>query len=219
MMQRALVRSVQPAWVAGIADFGGEPAAGSLVFPPLPGAREEVEAGSKIIRPKPQLLAPEQMTKSFLLDKMNAPRILHLATHGYYRSDSGGGLALKEANVSTQNILTQNDVARLRLLGTQLAVLSACESGVGEVSFADGLIGLQRSLTLAGARSQILTLWPVDDVKTRELMVAFYGNLFDKGMTKSEALRQAQLAMVREGLDMYYWAAFVHYGDSGPLGE
>ena len=219
LMRGAPVHSVQPAWIAGIADFGGDPASDSLLFPPIPGAKEEVEAVAKIIRPKAQLLALEQMTKTFLLEKMNAPRVLHLATHGYYHDDSGGGLALKDANVSTQNILTQNDVAKLRLLGSQLVVLSACESGMGEVSFADGIIGLQRSLTLAGSRSQILTLWPVDDAKTKELMVAFYGNLFDKGMTKSEALRQAQLAMARDGLDMYFWAAFVLYGDSGPLGE
>src|SRR5262249_52775312 len=109
--------------------------------------------------------------------------------------------------------------AGLRLQGTQLVVLSACETALGEVSFADGVIGLQRSLTLAGARSVILTLWPVSDVTTKDLMVAFYRNLFEKKMTKSEALRQAQLEMVHRGVKPRYWAPFVLYGDGGLLGD
>ena len=115
--------------------------------------------------------------------------------------------------MSSANVLSHTDAAKLRLFGTQLAVLSACETGLGEVSFADGITGLQRSLTLAGARSQILTLWPVSDGKTKELMVSFYRNLFEKGMTKAEALRQAQLEMARQGVDAYYWAPFVLMGN------
>ena len=96
-------------------------------------------------------------------------------------------------------------------------MLSACETGVGEATFADGVIGLQRSLKLAGARSEMLTLWPVGDEKTRDLMVLFYRNLFEKTLTKSEALRQAQIAMADQGVAPYYWAPFVLYGDPGPL--
>jgi CHAT domain-containing protein len=139
-------------------------------------------------------------------------------THHYYQ-EAHGGLALKDANLSDANVLTDSDVAKLKLFGTQLVVLSACSTGQGEVSFADGITGLQRALTLAGARSQILTLWPVNDSKTKELMVSFYRNLFEKGMTKAEALRQAQLAMAKNGVDEYYWAPFVLYGDGGPLGQ
>ncbi len=191
----------------------------AFVEPATKGAKEEVDAVADIIRPKPQLLGAAQMTREFLLEKLNAPRLLHLATHGSYTDEAGGRLALKDANLSAQNLLTQNDVARLHMHGTQLVVLSACESGLGEVSFADGVTGLQRSLALAGSRAQILTVWPVDDGKTRELMIAFYRNLFEKGMTKSEALRQAQLEMAGQGLHMYYWAAFILYGDGGKLGE
>lgn len=217
LMRGAPARSVQPAWVAGLSEFGGAAEAGP--FRPIPGAQQEVDAISAIIRPKPQVLPPAQLTREFLLARLSVPRVLHLATHGSYTDEAGGRLALKDANLSPQNVLTQNDVARLRLFGTQLVVLSACESGLGEVSFAEGVTGLQRSLTLAGSRAQILTVWPVDDAKTRELMVAFYRNLFERGMTKSEALRQAQLAMAEQGLHMYYWAAFVLYGDGGPLGQ
>jgi CHAT domain-containing protein/Tfp pilus assembly protein PilF len=221
------VQSAQPAWVGGLAEFGQR--GKGLFFPPIPGAKREAQEVAKIIRPKPQELTDSQLTKQFLMERMNGPRILHLATHGYYTVQTSGlalkdaiitsGLALKDANLGPQNILNQEEVAGLRLRGTQLVVLSACETALGEVSFADGVIGLQRSLTLAGARSQILTLWPVNDVKTKDLMVAFYRNLFEKRMTKSEALRQAQLELVHQGVDPYYWAPFVIYGDGGPLGD
>jgi CHAT domain-containing protein/Tfp pilus assembly protein PilF len=216
LLRGAPLHSAQPPWVGGLEEFGKRGA--GMFFRPIPGAAAEALEVAKVMKPKPQLLSPEQMTKSFLMDKMNGPRILHLATHGYYRG-AEGGLALRDANVSEANILTHSDAAKLKLFGTQLAVLSACETGLGEVSFADGITGLQRSLTLAGARSQILTLWPVSDGKTKELMVSFYRNLFEKGMTKSEALRQAQLEMARQGVDEYYWAPFVLYGDGGPLGQ
>jgi len=151
------------------------------------------------------------------MQEMNGPRILHLATHGFYSAQTGG-LALKDANLGPGNILYQQEVAGLHLQGTQLVVLSACESALGEVSFAGGVIGLQRSLTLAGARSEILRLWPVNDAKTRDLMVSFYRNMFEKKMTKSEALRQAQLEMAHKRVDPYYWAAFVLYGDGVAAG-
>jgi CHAT domain-containing protein/tetratricopeptide (TPR) repeat protein len=216
LLRKAPVHSVQAAWVGGLAEFG-QPGEG-LFFPAIPSAKEEAQEVAKIIRPKPQELNDGQLTKQFLMQQMNGPRILHLATHGYY-SGQTGGLALKDANLGPVNILNREEAAGLRLQGTQLVVLSACETALGEVSFADGVIGLQRSLTLAGARSQILTLWPVNDAKTKDLMVAFYRNLFEKKMTKSEALRQAQLGMVYQGADPYYWAPFVLYGDGGPLGE
>ena len=215
MVRGAPLASAQPPWVGGLGEFGKTD--GRPTFPPLPGALVEAKAVAGVI-PKPQMLSPDQMTKSFLLENVNGPRILHLATHGYYLA-AHGGLALKDANLSEANVLTDSDVAKLKLFGTQLVVLSACSTGQGEASFADGITGLQRSLTLAGARSQILTLWPVDDAKTKELMVLFYRNLFERGMTKAEALRQAQLALEKNGVDEYYWAPFVLYGDGGPLGK
>jgi CHAT domain-containing protein len=156
---------------------------------------------------------------------VDSPRILHLATHGYYFENSSqatdpllrAGLALFAANLHDEGVLTAKEAAMLRLRGTQLVVLSACETGLGDLSFSDGVIGLQRSLALAGARSQILTLWPVNDAKTTELMVSFYKNLFEKKMTKAEALRQAQIDMSDRGVDPYYWAPFVLYGDPGPI--
>ena len=210
------INSAEPPIVGALEEFGKP--GWQVTFQPIPGAIAEMREVAAVIRPKPNLLSPDQMTKRSLMEKINGPSILHLATHGYYDKEQGG-LALRDANASAGNILTYNDVAKLNLFGTQLAVLSACETGLGEVNFADGITGLQRSLTLAGARSQILTLWPVSDSKTKELMVSFYRNLFEKGMTKAEALRQAQLEMAHLGLPEYYWAPFVLYGDGGSLGK
>jgi CHAT domain-containing protein/tetratricopeptide (TPR) repeat protein len=210
------VHSVQSAWIGGLSEFG--PRGDGLFFPPIPGAKDEAREVARIVRPKPRELSDDQLTKQFLMSEMNGPRILHLATHGYY-SGQTGGLALRDANLGPENILNQREVAGLRLQGTQLVVLSACETALGQVSFSDGVIGLQRSLTLAGARSQILSLWPVSDAKTKDLMVSFYRNIFEKKMTKAEALRQAQLQMIHQGIEPYYWASFVLYGDGGILGE
>jgi CHAT domain-containing protein len=127
------------------------------------------------------------------------------------------GIALFKANETDEGILTAKDAAMLHLKGTQLVVLSACESGVGDATFADGVIGLQRSLRLAGAQSEILTLWPVNDDRARDLMVRFYRNIFEGKMGKFDALRRAQIAMADQGIDPYFWAPFVLYGDPGRL--
>jgi hypothetical protein len=144
------------------------------------------------------------------------------------------GLALAGANKEPRpgeddGILTALEVASLDLGGVDLAVLSACETGLGEVAGGEGLLGLQRAFQVAGARTVVASLWQVDDKATRALMEDFYQNLWRKKMTKLEALRQAQLTMLREGmkrglgepeaparrLPPYYWAAFVLSGDWG----
>jgi CHAT domain-containing protein len=127
------------------------------------------------------------------------------------------GLALAGANQrrsgGEDGVLTALEVAGLDLGGTKLVVLSACDTGVGELSRGEGVYGLRRALVLAGADSQIMSLWKVDDAATQALMTAYYGRLSaDEG--RSDALREVQLTMVREGRHPYYWAAFI-VGGSG----
>ena len=94
-------------------------------------------------------------------------------------------------------ILTAEEIVYLDLRDTELVVLSACETGLGRVAGGEGVMGLQRAFHLAGARAVVASLWKVDDNATKALMVEFYKNLWQKKMGKLEALRQAQLAMIR----------------------
>ncbi len=148
------------------------------------------------------------------------------------------GIALSGANRDPEpdredGILTASEVENLDLRGVQLAVLSACETGLGEVAGGEGQLGLQRAFQVAGAQTVVASLWPVSDTATRTLMERFYENMLRKEnpLGTLEALREAQLWMLREGQDRglvridktaageskrsppFYWAAFVLSGD------
>lgn len=127
-------------------------------------------------------------------------------------------------------ILTAEEVQTLDFRACQLAVLSACETGLGEVAGGEGLLGLQRAFQVAGTRTVISSLWKVPDAATRDLMEQFYENLWNREMGTLEALREAQLWMLREHgpraaylldegqpsqdrLPPYYWGAFMLSGD------
>jgi CHAT domain-containing protein/tetratricopeptide (TPR) repeat protein len=97
---------------------------------------------------------------------------------------------------AADGILTAEAIASLPLQDLELAVLSACETGLGEVAGGEGVFGLQRAFHLAGARAVVASLWKVDDAATQALMTDFYRNLWDRKLSRLEALRQAQLAML-----------------------
>jgi CHAT domain-containing protein len=127
------------------------------------------------------------------------------------------GLALAGANEQKQEedgILTALEVTGLDLWGTKLVVLSACDTGVGEVKTGDGVHGLRRALVLAGSETQVMSLWPVSDRGTRELMIKYYRAL-QAGQGRSEALRRVQLRMLSnpQRQHPYYWASFIVSGE------
>ncbi len=95
-------------------------------------------------------------------------------------------------------ILTAEEVQSLDLRGTDLVVLSACETGLGQGYYGQGVLGLQRAFQAAGARAVVASLWKVDDAATAVLMEQFYTNLWTKKMPKLEALRQAQLTVLND---------------------
>lgn len=144
------------------------------------------------------------------------------------------GLVLAGANQpqaegKDDGILTALEVQALDLRGVELAVLSACETGLGESAAGEGVLGLQRAFQLAGAGTTVGSLWKVPDEATRALMSEFYRQLWEEKKGKLAALRGAQLWMLREGkargvkteepdeksttLPPRYWAAFVLSGD------
>ncbi|CAN5627351.1 hypothetical protein BH23GEM9_BH23GEM9_05140 [soil metagenome] len=135
------------------------------------------------------------------------------------------GLALAGANVWSQGgtpqpevgdgILTAEDVAGLDLLETQLVVLSACETGLGDVHVGEGVYGLRRAFIVAGARTLIMSLWKVPDEETRELMETFYRELLEEGRSRGAALHEAQHALRRRYPDdPFVWGAFICQGEA-----
>ena len=112
------------------------------------------------------------------------------------------------------------EASGLDLWGTKLVVLSACDTGVGEVETGEGVYGLRRSFVEAGAESLVMSLWPVSDVFTRDLMISYYKNL-KLGMGRGEALRQVQLATLKrpERRHPFYWAGFIQTGEWANLDE
>ena len=168
--------------------------------------------------------------------------VLHLATHGYFLKDpektnwpigvqaeyarenvllrsglllTGASQAEKDGQGldSTNNgILTSYEAMGLRLEGTGLVVLSACETGLGEVKAGEGVYGLQRAFLAAGAEALVMSLWKVDDAATQQLMNIFYANWL-RGMEKQKAFRQAQVQLMKTYKEPLYWGAFVMVED------
>ena len=104
----------------------------------------------------------------------------------------------------------------LDLSATGLVVLSACQTGLGEVRIGEGVFGLRRAFVVAGAKTLIMSLWKVPDMQTQGLMVDFYQRIL-AGQSPADALREAQLAMKTRYPHPYYWGAFICQGDPSPL--
>jgi CHAT domain-containing protein/tetratricopeptide (TPR) repeat protein len=136
------------------------------------------------------------------------------------------GLALAGSNTWLQKgqlppeaedgLLTAEDVSGMDLLDTELVVLSACNTGLGEIRTGEGVFGLRRAFVLAGAKTLVMSLWKVPDEETRELMEDFYRRIL-AGEPRAEALRNAQLKMKAKYPDPFFWGAFICQGNPGPL--
>jgi CHAT domain-containing protein/tetratricopeptide (TPR) repeat protein len=136
------------------------------------------------------------------------------------------GLALAGANRRAQaradeddGILTAEEVSMLDLQGVEWAVLSACDTGVGEIKAGEGVFGLRRAFQVAGARTVIMSLWSVDDQATRAWMRALYEGRFQRQLSTADAVHQASLTALRDrrargqSTHPFFWAAFVAAGD------
>ncbi len=118
------------------------------------------------------------------------------------------------AGSGDDGILTALEASGLNLWGTKLVTLSACDTGVGEVRNGEGVYGLRRALVLAGAETLVMSLWPVSDYVTREMMTAYYSGL-KQGLGRGEALRQVRLGMLKrkDRQHPFYWASFIQSGE------
>jgi CHAT domain-containing protein len=136
------------------------------------------------------------------------------------------GLALAGANRRSaarldedDGILTGEEVASLNLNGVEWAVLSACDTGLGEIRAGEGVFGLRRAFQVAGARTVIMSLWSVDDQATRAWMRALYDARFRRGLSTADAVHTASVTVLRDRRAKgqstlpFYWAAFVAAGD------
>jgi CHAT domain-containing protein len=128
------------------------------------------------------------------------------------------GLALAGANLhkdtGEDGILTALEASGLNLWGTKLVVLSACDTGVGEVKNGEGVYGLRRAFLLAGTETLVMSLWPVSDYLTREMMSNYYKGLKQEA-GRGAALRQAQRDMLKrkDRQHPFYWASFIQSGE------
>jgi len=197
----------------------------------LPGTKKEVENIAEMMTASgwtPEILTGDKALEETLKDCFK-PRVLHIATHGYFQPNSttkqnpllrsglmlagaGQTLAGNKDDRSEDGILTAYEAMNLNLDNTDLVVLSACETGLGEVSNGEGVYGLQRAFKVAGARSIIMSLWKVNDETTQELMTSFYDNWLKSG-NKREAFEKAQQICKVKYKSPYHWGAFVMVGE------
>ena len=186
----------------------------------LPYTRDEVMDIGKLFRPDQRQLylgadAREEIVKSEKLDDF---RYIHFATHGFLDELHPGrsGVLLSRAPDSKEDgILQTGEIMRLKL-NADIVTLSACSTGLGKLVTGEGVLGLTRAFFYAGARNVAVSLWNVNDSATATLMESFYLNL-QRGLPKSEAMRQAKLGLLRGSQvswhHPYFWAAFVMEGE------
>lgn len=180
----------------------------------LPGAEQEALAIAQVLKAQP--LIGSQATKANVLAQMPQAKVIHLATHGILDNLQGlqSAIALapdpqKASSIQPNGFLTARQVLPLPL-SASLVVLSACNTGRGEIT-GDGVIGLARSFLSAGAASVVVSLWAVPDAPTATLMREFYKTL-QQNPDKANALRQAMLMTMQSHPNPRDWAAFTLVG-------
>jgi CHAT domain-containing protein len=231
-----------------------------LQFRGLPQTQWEVESIAGLFESEneqPEVHLGAQATE-WELKNISSPRLLHLATHGFYLHDVAGpsagptdtsthwnslkwgglgrslmdshpmhrsGIALAGADLSTQlgskvasegedGIVTAAEIAMLDLAGTELVVLSACDTAIGDLASGEGVMGLRRAFVQAGAKNLLITLWPVEDKETSRLMVDFYRNYLEFGdAVRAICQVQREAAATHragsEGLRTWLWGPFL----------
>ena len=184
----------------------------SLGFKPLDNNKQEVEEIDNIAGYKDAI---EINTKSEFIQeiKKNKLNVIHLATHAAANQKRGYKSYLAFGGDSTQ-LLYSREIYGLPI-DANLVVLSACESGDGEIVESQGVLGLSAAFAATNSKSMLASLWSVNDASTRTLMVSYY-NYLDQGLDKDKALRQSKLdylsSVTKSKQHPYYWASFIQMG-------
>ena len=156
---------------------------------------------------------------------VKSPKILHITTHGYFISDENitnpmlkSGVALSGANIGIKQqtgdgLVNALKLSGLSLDGTDLVVLSACETGLVDVKDTSSVASLPKTFIQAGSKNVLMSLWSVDDNSTVELMKEFYTDTKGNEKKFNEVLRNAKIKMIKEGKHPFYWAAFIMSGE------
>ena len=161
-----------------------------------------------------------QATRKLAADgELSHYRIVHFATHGLLNSEhpelSGLVLSLVDETGKPQDgFLRMQEIYNLQL-PADLIVLSACQTALGKEIKGEGLVGLTRGFMYAGAQRVVASLWQVDDLATAELMKRFYRGMLKEGLRPAQALRVAQLEMLKQKRwsSPFFWAAFFMQGE------
>ncbi|HTH56323.1 MAG TPA: CHAT domain-containing protein [Cyclobacteriaceae bacterium] len=217
-------------------NFGDGPSISSAIYRSiassqinsLPGTKTEIEKIDQILK-NGQWSSVPHVGKDASESEIKATAsagIIHIATHGFFVNDNEEGQpVVMDADRGNDNplfrsglvlagsatddgVLTAYEVKNLNFDKTDLVVLSACETGSGEIRNGEGVYGLQRAFLISGVKNVLMSLWKVDDEATQELMVTFYNNLLSNS-NKTEALRQAQMELMKKYPDPFFWGGFV----------
>jgi CHAT domain-containing protein len=202
--------------------------------PDLPGAEKEIIDLNTLLvsSDKSTLMLIDQNVTEDTIKSLRSPKVLHIATHGYFKESKAGneddiasnpllnsGLMLRGSGDIVDNpdnkyvnqkegILTAYEAMDLPLENTDIVVLSACETGRGEVQVGEGVYGLQRAFLIAGAKSIIISLFKVNDEVTQKLMVSFYQKWLKSG-DKRQAFVEAKKEIKQQYKEPIYWGAFL----------
>jgi CHAT domain-containing protein/Tfp pilus assembly protein PilF len=196
----------------------------------IPATQSEVKEVARLLGVRPVL---GTAFNAPMLKSIKRPRVLHLATHGFWDESSkfpGHDPMLRSGVIVTAAVNSNGDLREERftaadflgadLDGTELVTLSACSTGLGGLHDSEGIYGLQRGVRVAGANSVLTSLWPVEDEATRDWMLRYYGHLIS-GMGRADALAAVQQEFRQhpksDWRHPYFWAAWQIVGDWRPI--
>lgn len=188
---------------------------------PLPHAAAEAQEIAAIVGGRSHVLVGGQATAAAFKSMAPESAVIHLATHGIVlgaQCPSGRSALAISGLALADGVLTSEEIAGIDLSRVRFAALSSCDSGGGAIADGEGVLGLRRAFAIAGAKTLLLTLWPVDDRDARRFMTAAYRGRFLRGESAADAAREASLEILRDrrkrGLDTspIHWGAFVAAG-------